>query len=296
MATSMISNYFRNIFSTNNTRTISSELSLIYKLLKSNFLTDFVDKYSNLITDKQGQYFTSLGINFKDGKIESVKLYAHVLEDLSKEEIERFLPISDDYFKHLFYKRKGTDLNNHNVGTILEIKFKMGFNTPSYGFFYILQDVKEGFEKVGQPRFLPQEIIDNCINVGVNYEYHVDSKLQKYKTYYYFNASGDKKYFEDRIGKNLPGNFVEYAEGEGFSKINSYSGIVTDFWEKDQIFNLNERKIIKKLVKRHNLKIIGSGTYEDNSIRAVYFRQAISQNASISNMLIEQNSDVLKSF
>lgn len=288
-------NFFKSIFSIGKVKRMNHEIDLVCKFLKNKHLIKFINNYNTIISAKNGQYFSSIGLNFKKGKLDSVKLYVHVLENLTIDEVLLLLPAADDYFKHINFKKKGTYLDNHHVGSVFEIKFRVGINDPSFGFFYILDNIQEGLEEFGYPLNLAKQLMSNCVNVGINYEYTIDSKLEKYKKYYYFNSAEDKRYFEIRTERSLPGEFIEYAEGDGFSKVNSFSSISNDFLEKNDIFNEQESQIIKKLIKKYDLKIIGAGFYEDFSKNAVYLRQNIFQNYS-SNDLSVQFSDVLYAF
>ncbi len=265
------------------------EIREIEKYFADFKLMEFVNKYESLLkTKKSNHYFSTLGINFKNETVDTVKFYAHILEEMSDEEVLEFIPTVDDYKRFLPLKGNGDPFNPSNVGTVLEIKFKIGTETPTYGFFYLLQNIPESYKLLGYPQKLPAELVKNGVSLGVNYEYN--STNTTFKKYYYYNRKEDIEYFQKRMGFPILGNFLEYAEGNEISKLNNYAGFISGFWESDKNFSSKEKKIIKYLQLKHNFSIIGYGGYENNPIKAIYFREGKSKSNDLKNLLTQYSN------
>lgn len=253
------------------------EITVVEKCFKEAHLSAFFHKYESLLLSKNSkQCFTTLGINFKANKVDSIKFYAHVLEEMTETEILQFLPKTKDYLHYLPLKSKGQIFNSENVGTVLEIKFKVDEKNPSYGFFYLLQNTSESYQAVGLPKNIPLEMMKDCIGVGVNFEYKEKHELSK--RYYYFNQPSDKLFFEQNF--KLPplhhANHIEYAEGINLSKVNAYAGDLPNLHDQTNLFVESERELIQFLNEKYGLTNIGYGIYSNHSIKSVYFRDASS--------------------
>lgn len=273
-----------------NEKEVDVEIDKIEKCFSSNDLLDFIKKYENLLsTKKSNKYFSTLGINFKNGSVDSVKFYAHILDELADEEILQFIPILSDYKKFLQIKDNGTFEIPKSVGTIFEIKFKLTSDKPTYGFFYLLKNTEDSYNEVGYPAKLPQKVIDEGVSLGINFEYNEDKIF--FKRYYYYNKLNEKLFFEKKFKIPLLGEYIEYAEGDNVSKVNTYSGILNNFWKEDRNFSKKEQKIIKQISDKYNLSIMSYGKYENHSIKSIYFREGDSKTSNLEN-LIQEHSNV----
>ncbi|MCF8278138.1 MAG: hypothetical protein K9J17_15500 [Flavobacteriales bacterium] len=260
-----------------------TEIVEVEKVFANEHLKEFIRKYEAMrISKGSNHYFTTLGINFKNESVDSVKFYAHILEEMTEDEILHFLPTSKDYERFRQLKNASSDITKSSVGTILEIKFKPSLAQPTFGFFYMLRNTEESYLAAGCPKNLPSAVRNRCIGLGVNFEYNQVQEI--FKKYYYFDTDKDKSYFEKRLGVPLLGSFFEYAEGDGLSKMNNYSGVISDFWDKDRNFSSKERRIMRYLFDKYSLSIIGYGTYENHPIRSVYFRERTDEGDSLRNM------------
>jgi hypothetical protein len=263
---------------------VKSEINKIEDCFKNDYLSNFILKYENLLLSKNSnQYFTTLGINFKNGKVDSIKFYAHIFEDINDDELKQFIPHANDYNKYLYLKSKDTAFTKKNVGTILELKFKSSSDNPTSGFFYMLQNTADTFKTLGFPENMPEKLKKECGSMGINFEYSKETEL--FKRYYYFSKESVKLYFEKKLGFPLLGNFMEYGVGNGISKLNNYAGDFPNFWDKDKNFGPNQHYIIRYLVEKYSLSIIGSGAYLNQNTKAIYFKDASPKTVELSNML-----------
>jgi hypothetical protein len=273
----------------NSKHEFADEISEVEKYFDDLNLKEFVNKYERLLkTKNSNHYFSTLGINFKNENVDTVKFYAHILEEMSDNEVLEFIPTTDDYNRFLPFKGNGDPFNPSNVGTVLEIKFRLGIESPTYGFFYLLQNIPESYNLLGYPEKLPDEVVKNGVSLGVNYEYNGVNTT--FKKYYYYNRKEDIVYFQNRMGFPILGNFLEYAEGDEISKLNNYEGIISGFWQNDKNFSVKEKKIIKYLQTKYNFSIIGYGGYENSPIKAIYFREGKSKSNDLKNLLTQYSN------
>lgn len=265
-------------------------IDLVESYFRSDYVKCFLTNYDELTSrNPNSHYFNSFGINFKEGKIVSVKFYAHVFGDLTKQEVLNFLPTYDDYFQFLKYKKKESEkFWVSNMGVAMELKFKRGQESPDTGFFYNLENSPNCYNQIGFPQSLPKEFQNRCIAIGINFEY--EKKQTLFKRYYYFNQPTEINYFAKRFAMDLKEvNIVEYAESINNSKINvifegsNFSKIqrATNVFK---IFTSNEEVLIKYLLKKFGLDSAAYGIYENKSTHAVYFFTP-SQNKPESNFL-----------
>lgn len=281
-----------NIFRFKRSKQVEKNLIEIEKTLKDANLKSFVeDFYETHKLKSENQCLTYIGLNFEDGEIESIKFYAHIFNEMTEKELDKFLPNTEDYFSFLGQKNSDSTITRKNVGTVLELKFKKGNDVPTRGFFYLLKNEKSMFDHIEAPKLLSQEIASNCEYVGINFEYNGTQKLRK--LYYYFNSLKMKDYFESRNKKSIQGNIIEYSEGVIDSKLNSYfEPRKLDFSFQNGL-NVVEIESVIRFSEKFGLKLFGHGSYYSKSTNSYYLREYNLENL-ISQDLVHQYSDVFK--
>lgn len=246
----------------------------IEEYLRSKMVADFLRKYDALIADKpKTHYFNFFGVNVLHGEIVSVKFYAHIFEALSEEELQAFVPVSDDYeqFSNLRTTSKGFGATN--VGTILELKFKPGDANPIYGFYHNIDVSEEGFNAIGFPKSLPTSMKDACTALAVNFEYGDSGTV--FKKYYQFQDELSKQYFAKRF--DLPvltdATFVEYAESNDLCKIHfSFGEKVFEAQKKlVESYSNEELEAVNAINRKYGLLNITFALYEEKPVKAMYF-------------------------
>jgi hypothetical protein len=262
----------------------------IESYFKKEKLLTFLKNYENIISkNKSNQNFTYFGVNFMNGKVDSVKFYAHVFEQMSIPEIKQFVPTSDDYTEFLDLRNKGLNVNKNSAGVALELKYKADSEEPRYGFFYHLNNVEESYDRIGFPEELSQHMKNNCAGLGINFEYH--ESLLTFKKYYYFKDSTSKTELESKFGIRLLKNatLLEYAKSGSMAKMNAYKSELPELLKRGSIFTKDERSIISYFNNKYKLVNLGCGVYQDKKIKSIYFRDASNKVSSEYN-----NMDTLK--
>ena len=271
---------------------IEKNLNEIENTLKDIHLRNFVDAFFEVHnSNSEVQCLSYFGLNFEKGEIESIKFYAHIFNEMTENELLKFLPYTHDYFYFLDQKKSDGIRDRKNVGTVLEIKFKKGYNLPTQGFFYMLKHENSLYNYIDVPKHLPDEIANYCENAGINFEYNGNEKSKK--LYYYFNNPTVNDFFKKKNGKSIKGSFVEYSEGSVHSKLNTYFDPIDVDYSFDKNINKVEIETIIRLSKKFGLKLFGQGSYFSNSINSYYLREYDSDKM-ISNELVHQHSNVFK--
>lgn len=214
--------------------------------------------------------FSYFGINFKNGKIYSVKTYFHVFEDL-KEDALLFIPKLDDYLKCQKYYKSLSFKAMFNVGIAFTMKFYQKDNSIGRGFYFMSDQVETLVNDMKNPISIPQELIKECKAIGINYEYKKGKKL--FKKYYYYNSESYKEHIEENFGITMDSqNYLfEYSESRNAKKVNIYSLDSELNNEHYKHFSKDENEIIKHIKQKYNLKIFEFGTYLNQNIKSVYF-------------------------
>jgi len=247
-----------------------SEISLIESYFEDDRLLNFNSRYNDLLSKKSCKTpFTYWGINFKDEKIHSIKFYAHVLDEVSKEEMKNFIPTTKDYCQFLSIKSEGTNFNLKNLGTALELKFIISRNISRTGFFFMVNNL--GKFELNNTIDFPKQIAERCVAKGINFEYEGNKSFRK--NYYYFNSSDCRHFFEKIFSISIPNqiDIIEYSQFDLYSKINFFGSQMHRADEATDYFTKNEKKIIKYFNKKYKLFNFEFGIYDHKNIKSVYF-------------------------
>lgn len=251
---------------------IQDEIALIEDFFKATKVTDFVKSYNQLIsTHNSKQYFTYIGVNFNEEKVHSVKFYAHFFEQLSNEEVLKFIPTLKDYSKFIHLKKDTNIIDFKEAGIALELKFNVQDKSQGVGFFFHLDPSKCSDNILPFPKELSSEFKQQYDASGVNYEYY-DGKT-KFKAYYYFSEQHHRTYLKNLFPKLQTDNspFLEYAFTENTSKLNAYF-LDEDFMKtKGSIFSNKEKAIIQAINKKYGLVNHGFGMYSNKPMKSIYF-------------------------
>jgi hypothetical protein len=252
---------------------IESEIEKVKSFFSNKNLLSFISEYENLTVENNSNFhFSTFGINFKDEKVHSVKFYVHILQELSRSEISRFIPKDDGYCRFLKHKENDVEFGVYNIGSVFELKFHVDDCQPIYGFFYLLKNNTEAFKSIESSNSLPDLILDEYISFGVNFEYKNTESL--FKEYYYFQPNLKViSYFEKEFGIRLTHEpkLIEFAKGKDYSKINVFIEDTGDFLKHQNIFSESERRVIDYFNKEFNLVNIQYGVYNKGGIKSIYF-------------------------
>lgn len=257
--------------------TVQQQIDIVEECFRQGRLIQFLNDYNQLVSSSiADKHFSYFGINFNEGKVHSVKFYAHLLSDLSDSEILRFLPTADDYNKYRHLKNNETAISSRSAGAALELKYIIDDKEAHSGFFYHLLHTEESMNVLGFPSALPAEMKSECLGIGVNFEYRKEKKL--FKKYYYFRKPEVKIFMSNKFKVNLPEEvkLMEYAESDSFAKLNTYGNKLLRADEKVNSFTTTERNIISYLNDKYQLINLGYGIYENLPLKSIYFFDAIS--------------------
>ncbi len=251
---------------------IKNEISYIESILSDRYLIDFYEKYINLIKNKKSEtFFNYWGINFTDDGVNSLKFYLHIFDELDKNDIVNFIPSTKEFEEFISLKKSNSFKDKMNVGIALTIKFKMNTNKPTFGFYFLLNDIKASIDKIGFAKNLPQHFKEDCIAIGINFEY--DNDKTTFKKYYYFDKREIMDFFEKKFNlKNHGGDYIiEYSESNDFEKLNLYR-LSNEIDEENLYqFSSKEKRIIQYLKEKFNVRTPEYGSYLNENIKSIYF-------------------------
>ena len=260
---------------------IFMELIKIDKYFGHPLVLNFLNSYNQIRARyNQENNLNYFGINFDEKGIYSVKFYFHVFPILQKEDVELFLPKSNDYFKYIHLYD-----GYNNQGCAFEVKFLRDNNKPTIGFHYRLKAAGVSFQLVGKPKYI--DMTDPQYGPGINFEYNGENTVVK--RYYYFKSKSDKEYFAERF--NMPmlinTSLIEFSETEVMSKINIWFGTdKSHLIKKLNLFTELEIQYIDQISKQYGLNFQACGCYENTNMKAAYFfRNLSSKNHRNRNVL-----------
>lgn len=236
---------------------------------RSQSLIETHENYREMITGAHGnRSFSYMGINFSNSGIHSVKFYFHVLKKLSLPETELFLPRTDDFEPLYLHYEAPEDFTLNNTGCAFELKFYSD-DFPVRGFHLRLRPTDEVKGLLYGTK--GHESLDmNCLLwPGISYEYHENRVVSK--SYRYFTSDDEIAFFADRFGANFVkyAKCVEYSEGMGFSKINTW-GADKWYFERHNTLGPTQRMLIEELCRKHRLIPMAMGLYRNLDIKSVY--------------------------
>lgn len=228
-----------------------------------------------------------MGVNFEAGAIVSLKLYFAIYRRLSEEEVEPFLPHTDDFNRYYALWEPSTRRSNEHTGCTFTIKFKSTLE-PSYGFHYRLKNCDDAYRMIGSAPGLPADICDYGVRPGINYEYGQGDVLRK--RYYYFDDARRKSYLAERFSRPFINkcSFAELAEFSGTSKVNAYRFDYSDEnMSRPKYFDYNDSIFIDLMKNKYGLINVVDGYYEGGLRNSTYFF-----NTGRSNPLTAFDTDV----
>ncbi len=251
---------------------VENEIRKIESLFKHERLAQFYANYEKLIANKpHTRNYSYWGVNFKNEEVFSLKFYAHLFDEMTREELMDFIPTTEDFEEYVQLKQSGSELNVNNVGIALELKLEIGSSEIRNGFFYMLKNIPEATKVIGFPDRLPAYLKDKCKSVAVNFEYEGSQKL--FKKYYYFKPDDCKGVFEEKFNTKLAEetSLIEYSESETFSKINIFSPGVMDGNKKGNNFTSQEVEIITFFNNKYGFINLEYGMYDNHEKKSIYF-------------------------
>jgi hypothetical protein len=241
-------------------------------------------------------YLNYFGMNFDSEGISSFKFYFPFFRRLKKEEIELFIPHSEDFMRYYHLWDESDFRSLEHSGCTFEVKFNRHL-TPILGFHFRLRPTSEAYKLIGLPQLLPFKINDLTTRPGINYEYSQGQVLRK--KYYYFDSSDHKIYFANRFNNPFISrvNTIEYTESNDFSKINAWRFDHTpENINRPNVHSDYANQLFDYLNKKYNLINLSDGYYENQSIRASYFFNVINSSPSPFDDEVNYNIDTLKLF
>ena len=232
------------------------------------------ETYKNYLSLSSKKYpnINYIGVNFNNkGDINSVKFYFAFFHKLTKNEIQKFIPHTNDFdrYYHLWDESKKRSLEH--TGCTFEIKFKESL-IPTIGFHYRLKPIKESYDLIGYPKNIPFNLLDVGTRPGINYEYTLESVLRK--KYYYLEKPTHKEYIARMFNKPFAqdASLIEYTEADQISKVNIWRfDYSNDNLNRPNYFNSSEMRIINLIKEKYGLISISDGFYKDDLIKATYF-------------------------
>lgn len=266
-----------------------------FKKVESCFSSDsfkqFMADYNFIIKNHNNfKGISYWGLNFKKGKAYTVKYYIHVLSFIDYNNLMKFIPTLNDFnqYKELwnFNEKFGLD----NFGLVLELKFNLMTDSVSTGFFFLTKKTEQSVKKIGVPRQLEKSITNDCISIGVNFEYEENGNV-KQKAYYYFRPSDSIQKTFDRLFNselNLNVDLIEYAESEFQSKVNFYFHHKLKEFNFRSNFSEHELNIIDYFNNKYRTIVGGHGIYKDEDIKSIYFFDKIAD-SNLLNRIMDNN-------
>jgi hypothetical protein len=216
-------------------------------------------------------FLTYIGLNFDRQGIYSVKFYFHLFHQVDKDTVKNFLPVTEDFFR-LYHLHDYSVVNSpDHSGCAFTVKFYRGESSPERGFHYRMVCNDSALNAVPLPTQLPFDARSATHSVGISHEYGENGK-QKVKRYFYFQQAEHKRHFAKHYGHDFLNDavFVEYAESDGFSKINAFYGKNTAALAQANVLPVGQREYVRDVCLRYGLVPKAFGHYSEGALLSVY--------------------------
>lgn len=216
-------------------------------------------------------FLTYIGLNFDRQGIYSVKFYFHLFHQLDEDTVKNFLPVTEDFFK-LYHLHDYSAVNSpDHSGCAFTVKFYRGSAAPERGFHYRLICDDNALNAVPLPTGLPFDVRLATHSVGISHEYGQGGP-RKVKRYFYFRQAEHKRHFAEQYGHDFlnDAGFVEYAESDGFSKINAFYGKNTAALAQANVLPVGQQDYVHELCLRYGVVPKAYGYYSERELFSVY--------------------------
>lgn len=242
----------------------------IQRFLSSPDLIRFVKTMRSIesqtpLSSKEYPSCNYFALNFKEDIPVNFKIYFSFNRKLSFQEILRVLPTTTDIepYYHLFEESKIRDINH--TGFTLAAKVNQELEvTYQIHFRFMYSSI------LPQPKFVKLSGNDYKFSQGISFEYIGPNTLRK--NYYYLHSSPAYKTILTHFGEPDRNHLLEYTEAAGGRKIIHWFNTIRDVQDYlNSSICINLQKFTKWVESEYAVTALGSGVYEDQRIRSVYF-------------------------
>src|SRR5690606_28157605 len=141
--------------------------------------------YEKLLALRKPHYpdMSYMGLNFRRGRIVSLKFYFSLYRKIDAGDVEAFLPHSGDFLRYYDLWEPSRKRSAEHTGCAFTVKFRDA-GEPDVGFHYRLLPERRSYDLVGHPSQLPFSWKELSSRPGINYEYSPDGSSRRRRYYY----------------------------------------------------------------------------------------------------------------
>lgn len=273
------------------------EYSDIFDLARHETVLAAYDRFLSL-RDPDYPDMNYVGLNFRDGKIASLKFYFTTYKGVGPGDVGHFLPCTDDFMRYYHLWDPARVRSAEHTGCAFSVKFK-GHKEPEVGFHYRLRPIAEAYRLIGEPETLPFAGLELASRPGINYEYAPDGRVSR-RRYYYLEKQAHKDYIARRFGKPFASHsrLCELTEFEGGSKVILWTPDYTpEYLSRPVYFDESSSDIVARLHEDLGLVSAMEGFYEQGGAISTYFFNTLGpKTGNINEGQINFHMDTLKLF
>lgn len=230
--------------------------------------------YKNFLALRDDGYpdMNYIGLNFKGGRVSSLKFYFAFYRKLDRRNIAHFLPHTDDFMRYYQFWDASKVRSAAHTGCAFTVKFDAD-RTPMRGFHYRLRPVEEAYKLIGEPQTMPYRGGELRTRPGINYEYDVKGDARR-RRYYYLESQDQKDYIANRFGKPFASQcrLCELTEFDGGAKVILWTpDYIERYANRPSYFDAAARILVDELREKYGLINLMEGFYENESVVSSYF-------------------------
>lgn len=250
------------------------------------------------IRDPEYPDMNYMGLNFRDGKISSLKFYFTTYKRVALADVECFLPRADDFMRYYHLWDPARVRSAEHTGCAFTVKFK-GIKEPERGFHYRLRDTAEAYQLIGEPQTLPFSGLSLSSRPGINYEY-ASGRSAIRRRYYYLEQQAHKEYVARAFDKPFAAQsrLCEVTEFEGGRKVILWTPDYTPaYLARPTYFDDATQAVLGRLRDELGLVSAMEGFYDtDGAISTYFFNTLGPKTGNINEGPINFHMDTLKLF